>query len=125
MHDHLVAAPDVGARMPRDVMDSDATAKGGGDGVRAGAPRAAAGSGVSGNWTVAATRRAFGVRFPPLWPNCRSAVVAGGGGRGAGGCAAKGSRSPRSDVLRRDDTLADRHDAIHRDGLPPRVREVA
>jgi hypothetical protein len=31
----------------------------------------------------------------------------------------------RSDELRRDDILADRHDAIHRDGLPSRVREVA
>jgi len=31
----------------------------------------------------------------------------------------------RSDALRRDDMLADRHDAIHRGGLPSRVREVA
>lgn len=41
--------------------------------------------------------------------------------------AAVGMRTPvlRSDVLRRDDFLADRYDAIYRGGFLPRVREVA
>lgn len=98
--------------MPRDVMDSEATAEGGGFGVRAGGPRAAASSGMSGNWTVAATR----------WvavPGFRCS------GRSVDWLSSPVAATHRSDVLRRDDILADRHDAIHRDGLPSRVREVA
>jgi hypothetical protein len=43
----------------------------------------------------------------------------------AGAAAGLPAPAPRSDVRRRDDILADRHDAIYRDGLSSRVREVA
>lgn len=93
-------------------MDSEATAEGGGFGVRAGGPRAAVGSGMAGNRTVAATRWV-------AMPGFRCS------GRSVDWLSSPVATNQRSDALRRDDMLADRHDAIHRGGLPSRVREVA
>jgi hypothetical protein len=68
--------------------------------------RAAASFGMSRNWTADGTRCVWLSGFPRcdrLLPRLPS----------------------RSDTRPRDDVLADRHDAIYRGGVLPRVREVA
>lgn len=120
--------------------------RGGGDGVQAGGPRAAAGFGVSWNRTADGTRWAVVPGFPHGGRLLISGRWAGPAhdvdghkiarrawcgecdyerGRGAGAAVGLPAPVPRSDVRPRDDILADRYDAIYRGGLPSRVREVA
>lgn len=107
-HDHLVAAPRASPRMPRDVMDSLGTAEAVVTVSVRVVPRAAACAGVPRNrqvsgagWAVRSGSRRRGLL-------CSLTVTAA-----------------RSAVPRRDDFLADRHDAIYRDEPQSRTREVA
>jgi hypothetical protein len=109
-------------------------------------PRAAAGFGMSWNRSADGTRWAMMSGFPHggrLFADTKlsGGTTAGGPGRSAAWMAIKSHvmpgvvstttnakrwwDTPRSDVRPCDDILADRYDAIYRDGCPSRVREVA
>jgi hypothetical protein len=91
--------------------------------------------GAAGNRTVDGTRWAMVSGFPRCGrlldrmcaPASPSGDVAPGTAHVMRSTTAAGppAAASRSDVTRRDDLLADRHDAIYRGGSLPRVREVA
>jgi len=113
--DHPSAAPDVGARVPGDVMDSLGTTEAVVTVSERVTPRAAAGF-------AELAERVIELRGVPRERPARCGVVSGFPSRDP--VCLLTVTTARSDVPPRDDFLANRHDAIYRDNPESRAREV-